>query len=148
MDRKELIGKAFPPIRCTTDEETVSAFMRVTGDEHEAYCSDAGARKSGYERRVIPPSYGPCLALLFRSFDWEKDFSLDLRTGTVVFGEQELEYGRPLHFNEVFMVQGTVVDVSEKKGKKLFDVITMKFVAADEKGQTAFQGSYTLIIFK
>ncbi|MFC1823796.1 MaoC family dehydratase N-terminal domain-containing protein [Thermodesulfobacteriota bacterium] len=147
-DRKTLIGKTFPPIKCVIDEDDLNTYLRVTGEEHPAYYHDADAQEAGYKHRVIPPSYGPFLALLFRSFDWGKDFLLDMRTGTVVFGEQELEYLRPICFGETLYVQGTVSDVFEKQGKKLFDVIVMNLTGKDEKGNTAFQGALDYIIFK
>ena len=130
------------------DEETIHSFLKISGEDMPAYQSDEDALAMGYDRRIIPPSYGPFLALLIRSFDWEKDFFLDLKTGTAVFGEQELEYLRPLYFGETLFVQGAVLDVLEKKGKRLFDVVKMKFKATDESGSIAFQGLLDYILFK
>ena len=147
-DRRVLIGRTFPPIKCVIDEETMQSYLQVSGEDMPAYQNDEEALAMGYDRRIIPPSYGPFLALLIRSFDWEKDFFLDFRTGTAVFGEQELEYLRPLYFGETLFVQGTVLDVLEKKGKKLFDVVKMKLTATDESGSIAFHGLLDYILFK
>ena len=65
-----------------------------------------------------------------------------------MFGEQELEYLRPLYFGETLFVQGIVLDVLEKKGKRLFDVVKMKLTATDESGSIAFHGLLDYILFK
>jgi len=114
-DRRTLIGRTFPPVTYVISEENVRDYLPVIGEDHPASLSDDGARAAGYERRVIPPSFAPFVALgLLRSFDWEKDFFLDYRTGTAMFGEQELEYLRPLYVGETLTIQGTVFDVYEK----------------------------------
>jgi acyl dehydratase len=130
------------------DEETMQSFLKISGEDMPAYQNDEAALAMGYKRRIIPPSYGPFLALLIRSFDWEKDFFLDFETGTAVFGEQELEYLRPLYFGETLFVKGIVLDVLEKKGKRLFDVVKMKLTATDENGAIAFHGLLDYILFK
>jgi len=141
LDRKTLIGKTFPPIKCVIDEENVHDYIRVAGEEHPAFQSDDGARAAEYERCVVPPSFAPFVALrLIRSFDWEKDFFLDYRTGTAMFGEQELEYLRPLYVGETLTIQGAVFDVYEKQGKKPFDVVRVRLAATDEGGATVFRG--------
>jgi acyl dehydratase len=85
---------------------------------------------------------------MLRSFDWEKDFFLDYRTGTAMFGEQELEYLRPLYVGETLTIQGSVADVYEKRGKRVFDVAWVRFTATDESGTIAFQGAQSYILFK
>jgi acyl dehydratase len=149
-DRKTLIGRTFPAVTCVINEENVGDYLPVSGEEHPAFLSDEGARAAGYERRVIPPSFAPFVAILgmLRSFDWEKDFFLDYRTGTAMFGEQELEYLRPLYVGETVTVQGTVVDVYEKQGKRAFDVIRVRITATDESEAVAFQGAMSYILFK
>jgi acyl dehydratase len=148
-DRKTLIGRTFPAVKCVISEENVRDYIPVAGEEHPAFLSDEAARAAGYPRRVIPPSFAPFVALgLLRSFDWEKDFFLDYRTGTAMFGEQELEYLRPLYVGETLTIQGTVFDVYEKQGKKPFDVARVRLTATDEGGATAFHGAVAFIIFK
>ena len=91
-DRKTLIGRTFPAVKYIISEDDIRDYLPVAGEEHPAFLSDEGARAAGYERRVIPPSFAPHIAILgmLRSFDWEKDFFLDYKTGTAMFGEQEL----------------------------------------------------------
>jgi N-terminal half of MaoC dehydratase len=149
-DRKALIGHTFPPCRCVLDEENVRDYIGVVGERHPAFSSEAGARTEGYQRRVIPPSYAPLIALssLLRTIDWAEDFGLDYSTGTSMFGEQEMVYRRPLYLGETLNIAGTVVDVIEKQGKRPFDLVTIGVAATDEAGVLAFSGSMGFIIFK
>ena len=149
-DRKTLIGRRFPTVTYVINEDDIRDYLPVAGEEHPAFRSDEGARATGYARRVIPPSFAPYIAILgmLRSFDWEKDFFLDYKTGTAMFGEQELEYLRPLYVGETLTLQGTVVDVYEKQGKRLFDVAKVSVTATDENGSIAFQGALSYILFK
>jgi acyl dehydratase len=149
-DRKTLIGRTFPAVKYVINEDDIRDYLPVAGEEHPAFRSDEEARAAGYERRVIPPSFAPLVAILgmLRSFDWERDMYLDYKTGTAMFGEQELEYLRPLYVGEAVTIQGTVVDVYEKQGKRPFDVVQVKVTATDEGGAVAFQGAMSYILFK
>ncbi len=149
-DRKTLVGKIFPAVTYVIREEDIQDYLPVTGEEHQAFLSNEGARAAGYERRIIPPSFVPFVAVvaLLRSFDWKEDFFLDYRTGTAMFGEQELEYQRPLYVGETLTFQSRVTDVYEKQGKRTFDVVWVGFTAADESGALALQGAQSYIIFK
>jgi acyl dehydratase len=149
-DRKTLIGRMFPAVTYVINEDDIKDYLPVAGEEHPAFRSDEEAHTAGYERRVIPPSFAPYIAILgmLRSFDWEKDFFLDYKTGTAMFGEQELEYLRPLYVGETLTIQGTVVDVYEKQGKRLFDVAKVSVKITDAQGAIAVQGALSYILFK
>ena len=148
-DRKTLIGKVLATVRYVINEEDLRTYLPVCEEDHPAFFSDAGAQESGYECRVIPPSFAPHIAVLvlLRAFDW-RDFFFDYKTGTAMFGEQELEYLRPLYAGETLTVQSSVADVYEKQGKRTFDVLTVKFSAADQQGAAVFRGSQAYILFK
>jgi acyl dehydratase len=150
VDRSGLVGRGFPPVRCVLDEENVCDYVRIADEAHPAFLRDEDARAAGYDRRVIPPSLAPYFALsgLLRAIDWEKDFSLDYRTGTGMFGEQELEFLRPLYVGEALTIQGTVTAVVEKRGSKPFDLVTMVLSATDERGAIAMRGTVAFILFK
>ncbi len=149
-DRTTLIGKVFEPVTYTIREEDITDYLPVAGEDDQAFQSDADSRAAGYERRVIPPSFGPYIAVIgmLHSFDWQKDFFMDYKKDTAMFGEQELEYQRPLYVGETLSIQGQVSDVYEKKGKRTFDVIWLSFTATDESGATAFSGAQSYIVFK
>lgn len=149
-DRKALIGRTLPPFTCVFDEENVRDYLRVTGEDSPIYQDAEGSRASGYERRVIPPSYAPWIALsaLLRSIDWERDFYLDYRTGTAMFGEQEMRYARPLYVGESLTVESRVLEVIEKRGSRAFDLVTVGYDATDERGAIAFSGACGFVLFK
>jgi acyl dehydratase len=149
-DRKILIGRTFPAVKYIINKEDIQDYLPVAEETHPAFFSDEQARAAGYERQVIPPSFAPYIAILgmLRSFDWEKDFFLDYKTGTAMLGEQELAYLRPLYVGETLTIQGTVVDVYEKQGKRRFDVAKVSVNVTDEKGAVAVQGAMSYILFK
>ena len=148
-DRKTLIGKVLREAKYVINEDDLREYLPVCAEDHPAFFSDAGARAAGYERRVIPPSFAPHIAVLvlLRAFDWA-DFFFDYKTGTAMFGEQELEYLRPLYAGETLTIQSSVADVYEKQGKRTFDVVTVQFSATDQRGAAVFRGSQAYLLFK
>ena len=148
--RTDLIGRVLKTVSYTIREDDLDMYLPVAGEEHAAFLDDEAAKAAGYVRRVTPPSFAPFVAVqaLLRTFDWETDFRFDYRTGTAMFGEQELEYRRPLYVGETLTVRAEVTDVYEKQGKRRFDVIQVSFTAADESGDTAFHGVQSYILFK
>ncbi len=149
-DRTCLIGRAPSPVHYTIREDDIQDHLPVAGEEQAAFPSDEAAQAAGYERRAIPPSFAPFVAVqaLLRAFDRERDFLFDYRTGTAMFGEQELEYLRPLYADETLTVRSAVADVYEKTGKRAFDVIQVRFTAKDAAEVVAFQGVQSYILFK
>ena len=149
-DRTTLIGRVLSPVVYTIREDDIQDYLPIAGEEHEVFRSDEDSRAAGYERRVIPPSFAPFVAVdaLLRSFDWEKDFFFNYRTGIAMFGEQGLEYLRPLYVGETLTVRAEIVDVYEKQGKRTFDVIQVRVTATDEAETVAFRGAQSYILFK
>ena len=150
LDRTCLIGRVLSPVRYTIREDDIQDYLPVAGEEQAAFLSDEAAQAAGYARRIIPPSFAPFVAVqaLLQAFDWERDFLFNYRTGTAMFGEQELEYLRPLYVGETLTVRSEVADVYEKKGKNTFDVIQVRFTATDDSEVVAFQGAQSYILFK
>ncbi len=149
-DRKALIGRVLPRFTYAIEEEDVRNYLRVTEEEAAAYRDAEGSRAAGYDRRIIPPSYAPWIALsaLLRSIDWERDFYLDYRTGTSMFGEQEMIYARPLYAGEALVFTSRVLDVIEKHGARAFDLVTIGYDATDDQGAIALRGACGFILFK
>ena len=149
-NRTCLTGRVLSPVRYTIREDDIQDYIPVAGEEQIAFLTDEAAQAAGYERRVIPPSFAPFVAVqaLLRAFDWEQDFLFNYRTGTAMFGEQELEYLRPLYVGETLTVRSEVADVYEKKGKRTFDVIQVRFTATDDSEVVAFRGAQSYILFK
>ena len=149
-DRTVLIGRTLDTVHYTIREDDIQDYLPVAGEESDAYLSDKGAQADGYTRRIVPPSFAPFVAViaLLKSFDWGKDFMFNYRTGTAMFGEQELEYLRPLYVGETLTISAEVADVYEKQGRSTFDVIQVRFCAMDKAQTVAFQGAQSYILFK
>jgi acyl dehydratase len=149
-DRTALIGRVLPQFTYAIDDEDVRNYLRVTAEDLAAYRDAESARAAGYERRILPPSYAPWIALsaLLRSIDWERDFYLDYRTGTSMFGEQEMIYARPLYAGEALVFTSRVLDVIEKHGARAFDLVTIAYDATDDQGAIALRGACGFILFK
>ena len=76
-------------------------------------------------------------------------FCFDYRSGTAMFGEQSIEYHRPLYVGEEVKVRATVQDVYEKKGRNTFDVVEVAFVInGDWDGDCVMTGNQSYILFK
>lgn len=149
-DRKTLVGRVFPDVAYVINEQDIVDYLPVAEENHPAFVDDAGAQATGYLRRVIPPSFAPYITVigLLRAFDWEKDFYMDYKKDTAMFGEQELEYLRPLYVGETVTVRSAVSDVYEKRGARVFDVVQVKFTVTDETGALVMCGAQSYIIFK
>ena len=149
-DRKTIIGKVLRVVQYRINEEDIKDYLPVAEEDHPAFASDTAAQAVGYDRRAIPPSFAPYIAILglLRAFDWKEDFYFDYATGTAMFGEQELEYLRPLYIGETLTIHSAVSDVYEKHGKRPFDVIQVTFTVSDEQNALAFRGAQSYIIFK
>lgn len=149
-DRKTIIGKVLRVVQYRISEEDIKDYLPVAEEDHPAFASDEAATMTGYERRVIPPSFAPYISILalLRAFDWKEDFFFDYATGTAMFGEQELEYLRPLYVGETLTIHSSVSDVYEKQGKRPFDVIQVQFTVSDEQRAPAIRGVQSYIVFK
>jgi hypothetical protein len=149
-DRKALVGHVLPSFTYVLDEENVRDYLSVSGEDIAVYGDAQASRISGYDDRVIPPSFAPWVALsaMLRSIDWERDFYFDYRTGTSMFGEQEMIYARPLYVNETLIFAGTVISVMEKQGSRAFDLVTVGYRAVDKNKAVALRGSCAFILFK
>jgi len=86
---------------------------------------------------------------LLKTFDWGDDFLFDYRTGTAMFGEQSIEFHRPLRVGESVTISAAISDVYEKQGKRRFDVIEVSFqISGSEEGDRLMSGQQSYILFK
>ena len=101
--------------------------------------------------RLAPPSFAPFVAVLglLKTFDWQEDFLFDYRTGTAMFGEQSIQFHRPLRVGEPVAITASISDVYEKQGKSRFDVIEVAFeVTGGGEGDLLMSGQQSYILFK
>lgn len=156
IDRRTLIGRTLRSATYTVTEVDVSDFLGVVDEPEFA----ATRNKSGSSEvtasttdavRLAPPSFAPFVAVLglLKTFDWQDDFLFDYRTGTAMFGEQSIEFHRPLRVEESVAIAASISDVYEKQGKSLFDVIEVKFeITGSAEGDRLMSGQQSYILFK
>lgn len=102
-------------------------------------------------QHVAPPSFAPLVAVLglLRTFDWKTDFWFDYRDDTAMFGEQFIEYRRPLYVGEEVEISAVISDVYEKTGRQTFDVVQLAFtIKGDWDGDSVMTGKQSYILFK
>jgi len=156
MDRRTLIGRALRPATYTVTEVDVNDFLGVVGEpgfaatRNESSSSEVTTYAKG-GARLAPPSFAPFVAVLglLKTFDWQDDFLFDYRTGTAMFGEQSIEFHRPLRVGESVAISAAISDVYEKQGKRRFDVIEVSFqISGSEEGDRLMSGQQSYILFK
>ena len=129
VNRTALIGRPLRAATYTVSEVDVKDFLGVVAESDfvPADGSEGGAEAEA--GRMAPPSFAPFVAVLglLKTFDWQDDFLFDYRTGTAMFGEQSIEFHRPLLVGESVAISAAISDVYEKQGKQKFDVVEVTF---------------------
>ena len=156
VDRKTLIGRALRPATYTVTEVDVNDFLGVVDEPgFAATRNDSGSSEVTTSAKGVaglaPPSFAPFVAVLglLKTFDWQDDFLFDYRTGTAMFGEQSIEFHRPLRVGESVAISAAISDVYEKQGKRRFDVIEVSFqISGSEEGDPLMSGQQSYILFK
>ena len=155
VDRKTLIGRALRPATYTVTEVDVNDFLGVVDEPgFAATRNDSGSSEVTTSAKGVaglaPPSFAPFVAVLglLKTFDWQDDFLFDYRTGTAMFGEQSIEFHRPLRVGESVAISAAISDVYEKQGKRRFDVIEVSFQISGSEEERLMSGQQSYILFK
>ena len=156
IDRTTLIGRKLRSATYTVTEVDVKDFLGVVDEPGFAVTrTESGASEmtasSAADAPLAPPSFAPFVAVLglLKTFDWQDDFLFDYRTGTAMFGEQSIEFHRPLVVGESVAITAAISDVYEKQGKNRFDVIEVTFsIASVEEEDLLMSGQQSYILFK
>jgi acyl dehydratase len=124
-------------------EETVN-FAKALGDMNPLYLDEAAARKSPFGTLLAPPTFPVTLAA--GNMDPDLFFELGLNFASIVHGEQEFEYLRPLKVGEKVTLKGRVADITEKEGKSgVLDVVVLETTGYDQKEEKIFIARMTLL---
>src|SRR5215467_1636382 len=108
MPSRDMIGRILSTGTATVAAEHVAAFARALGDLNPRYLDSGGS--SGV---VAPPTYP--IAFM-----------------TLVHGEQEFEYLRPVRAGETLTLTGRVADIYEKSGSSgTLDFVVLETEARD-----------------
>jgi acyl dehydratase len=141
LDRS-LIGRESEPIVHEVEKGAIRRFAEALGDPNPIYVDEAAARAAGYPALAAPPTFPVALTANERF-----RHSLDLGTRSILHGEQQFEYVRPVLAGDRITVRSKVADVQERAGASgPMDVIVFEDEGRDEKGELVFRTRAMLIL--
>ncbi len=141
LDRS-LIGRESEPVLHEVEKGAIRRFAEALGDPNPIYVDEVAARAAGFPALVAPPTFPVSLTTNERF-----RHSLDLGTRSVLHGEQQFEYTRPVVAGERITVKSKVNDVQERAGASgPMDVIVLEDEGRDEKGELVFRTRAMLIL--
>jgi hypothetical protein len=129
-----MIGRVLSTGSAVVDPAHVAAFARALGDDCPAY-DDAA-----------PPTYPIAFMTQALTGGMETFLELGLNFMTLVHGEQEFEYTRPIRAGETLTLTGRIADIYEKTGSSgTLDFVVLETEATDADGKPVFFSRNTLI---
>lgn len=141
LDRS-LIGRESEPVLHDVERSAIRRFAEALGDPNPLYQDEGAARAAGFPGLVAPPTFPLALTANERF-----RHSLDLGTRSILQGEQQFEYARPIVAGDRITVVTRVADVQEKAGASgPMDVLVLEDEGRDEKGEWVFRSRATLIL--
>src|SRR5262249_57561620 len=105
MPSKDMIGRVLSTGSATVTAEHVAAFAKALGDDNAQY-------RDGF----APPTYPIAFMTQAMAGGMDTFLELGLNFMTLVHGEQEFEYLRPVRAGETLTLTGRVADIYEKTG--------------------------------
>ena len=146
MPSKDMIGRPLSTGSATVTAEHVAAFARALGDENPLYVDPDAARRGPFGGIVAPPTYGIAFMTQAMAGGMDTFLELGLNFMTLVHGEQEFEYRRPIRAGETLTLAGRIADVYEKTGASgTLDFVVLETEAKDADGKVVFFSRNTLI---
>jgi len=138
MPSKDMIGRVLSTGSATVTAQHVAEFAGALGDSSPHY-SGASA--------VAPPTYPIAFMVQAMSGGMETFQQLGLNFMTLVHGEQEFEYRRPIRVGETLALTGRIADIYEKQSSSggVLDFVVLETEAADDQGDTVFFSRNLLI---
>ncbi len=142
MVDKSLTGRESEPVVHEVEKGMIRRFAEALGDPNPIYVDEEAARAAGFAGLVAPPTFPAVLAVNDRF-----RHSLDLGTRSLLLGEQQIEYGRPVVAGDRITVRSRVAEVQEKAGPSgPMDVIVIEDEARGADGEVVFRSRETFIL--
>ena len=146
MPSKDMIGRVLSTGSASVTAENVAAFARALGDPDPLYLDPAAAREGPFAAIVAPPTYPIAFMVQAMAGGMDTFLELGLDFMTLVHGEQEFEYRRPIRAGETLTLTGRIADVYEKTGGSgTLDFVVLETEARDAAGEPVFFSRNTLI---
>jgi acyl dehydratase len=144
MANKALIGRETPTVVAEVKAEETVPFAEALGDLNPLYVDEVAAKKSKFGCLLAPPTFPVTLAA--GTMDPNLFFELELNFASIVHGEQEFEYVKPLKVGQKITIEGRVSDITEKQGRNgILDVVVLETTGYDEAGEKVYIARRTLL---
>ncbi|MFL5263511.1 MAG: MaoC family dehydratase N-terminal domain-containing protein [Anaeromyxobacteraceae bacterium] len=139
---KSLIGRESEPVVHEVERGAIRRFAEAIGDPNPIYVEDEAARQAGHPTVVAPPTFPFVLTVNDRF-----RHSLDLGTRSLLHGEQQFDYGRPIVAGDRITVRSRVADVQERAGASgPMDILVIEDEGRDAQGAFVFRARATLVL--
>ncbi len=146
MPSKDMIGRVLSTGSATVTAESIAAFARALGDPDPLYLDPQAARRGLFGSIVAPPTYPIAFMVQAMAGGMDTFLELGLDFMTLVHGEQEFEYRRPIRAGETLTLTGRIADVYDKTGGSgTLDFVVLETEARDPEGEVVFFSRNTLI---
>jgi len=146
MPSKDMIGRVLSTGSATVTAEHVADFARALGDPNPLYVDAAAAGRGPFGTVVAPPTYPIAFMTQAMAGGMDTFLELGLNFMTLVHGEQEFEYTRPIQAGETLTLTGRIADIYEKTGSSgTLDFVVLETEARDAAGEPVFFSRNTLI---
>jgi acyl dehydratase len=141
-----MIGRLLSTGSATVTAEHIAGFARALGDENPFYLDAEAAKRGPFASIVAPPTYGIAFMTQAMAGGMDTFLELGLNFMTLVHGEQEFEYVRPIRAGETLTLTGRISDIYEKTGSSgTLDFVVLETEAQDAAGKAVFFSRNTLI---
>ncbi len=139
---KTLIGRESEPMVRDVERGAIRQFADAIGDPNPIYQDEEAARAAGFSALASPPSF-PVTLVANERFR----HSLDLGARSLLLGEQQFEFTRPIVAGDRITVKSRVADVQERAGASgPMDVLVIEDEGRDPQGQLVFRSREMLIL--
>jgi acyl dehydratase len=130
-----MIGRVLSTGSATVTPEHVAGFAAALGDPNPEYAT------------LAPPTYPIAFMTQAMSGGMETFLELGLNFMTLVHGEQEFEYVRPVRIGETLELTGRIADVYEKTNASgsVLDFVVLETEGKDTTGAPVFYSRNVLI---
>ena len=143
IDKKH-IGHEFKPFTAVAEAGKLRLFCKAIGEEDPIYQSEEAAKKAGYPRIPVSPTFLQALT----NDDPEKGGLLKLINvdiGLILHGEQHYDYLAPVFVGDKITCQQKVVDIYDKKGGALWFVV-QEMEMKDQTGKLVAKGKGVTVV--
>jgi len=133
-----MIGRVLSTGTATVRPDHVAAFAKALGDANPQYRGEGA---------VAPPTYPIAFMAEAMAGGMNTFLELGLNFMTLVHGEQEFEYVRPVKVGETLTLTGRVADVYEKTNSagQTLDFVVLETEGRDGSGAPVFYSRNVLI---